>query len=142
MNVQYCVKVQLVSSDSDLLDQVQHDFPSAQSPRVGAEYASTRVPAADGDAERLTVRMTFASGVQGKARAEYLYEQLIGTALTDRADSWSVQLYQTPEGGVTPQEVETWYENNPDEQPVNDDGDAVIPSTWKPENHITRADSQ
>ena len=52
------------------------------------------------------------------------------------ADEYEVRHYKSPLGGVTRSEVETWYENHPDEQPTDDEGEAYIPSAFDSGRHV------
>ena len=51
------------------------------------------------------------------------------------ADQFFLDVFATPLGGVTVDEIREWYENHPDGQPVNDDGERYIPESWDPSNH-------
>ena len=136
MDVRYCVSGSLITTDAELLDAIQAALPPTDSPRLGMEYTESREPAEDSDAERLAARMTFADSEQGQARAEYLFEEVTTHDLATVAEDCSVRLYRTPEGGVTQQEVREYYETHPDEQPVDEDGEPFVPSSWDPERHI------
>jgi len=43
--------------------------------------------------------------------------------------------HRQPLGSQPPSAVREWYEANPDAQPTDDEGNAVIPSTWRAEEH-------
>jgi len=43
--------------------------------------------------------------------------------------------HRQPLGSQTPAEIREWYENYPDAHPTDDEGNAVVPSTWRAEAH-------
>lgn len=43
--------------------------------------------------------------------------------------------HRQPLGSQPPSKVREWYENHPDAQPTDDEGNAVIPSSWRAEAH-------
>lgn len=57
------------------------------------------------------------------------------------ADEHALRVVQTPLGAVTTDDVQAWYEAHPDQQPVDDNGDPYIPTTWDPERHVEREDT-
>ena len=82
------------------------------------------------------------SDIFGPAEAaQQFYQQIVSHDLATKADGWRVWVYQSPEGGVTVNDVREWYENHPDEQPIDEDGKSYIPSRWNPERHIIKESS-
>jgi len=43
--------------------------------------------------------------------------------------------HRQPLGSQTPAEIREWYQTHPDAQPTDDEGNAVIPSTWRADEH-------
>jgi len=43
--------------------------------------------------------------------------------------------HRQPLGSQTPAEIREWYEAHPDAQPTDDEGNAVVPSSWRAEAH-------
>jgi len=43
--------------------------------------------------------------------------------------------HRQPLGSQTPADIREWYQTHPDAQPTDDEGDAVIPSTWRADEH-------
>ncbi|TKX59917.1 hypothetical protein, partial [Halorubrum sp. SP9] len=72
MNVHYCVSGSVESDDPTFLDGVEAELPAPDEVRLANEFTSERTELDDGS-ERLSARMTFERGLQGKAAAEYLF---------------------------------------------------------------------
>lgn len=72
--------------------------------------------------------------------ARRLFETVASSDLAANADDWELRLYRSPEGAVTSEQVQQWYESHPSEQPTQtlDDGstESFVPSAWNPEHHI------
>ncbi|WP_042662553.1 hypothetical protein [Haloferax sp. ATB1] len=133
-----------VDSDPDTLDTLQSELPADGAPFVGPEYdGPQRIDdddsLSDGE-ERLTARVTFVSGTidvdgttyDGATEAADLYSRL-AAAVPSGA---TLTHYQSPTGGVTSSDVQAWYEDHPEEQPTDDNGDAFVPSSWDPSRHV------
>jgi len=43
--------------------------------------------------------------------------------------------HRQPLGSQPPSEVRAWYETHPDARPTDDEGNAVVPSSWRAERH-------
>jgi len=43
--------------------------------------------------------------------------------------------HRQPLGSQTPAEIREWYAAHPDAQPTDDEGNAVVPSTWRADEH-------
>ena len=71
--------------------------------------------------------------VDDKEDADAIYEDLKPDL--QEMDEWEIREYLSPLGGVTTEEVQQFYEDNPDLQPEDEDGEAYIPTAWNPSNH-------
>jgi hypothetical protein len=149
LNIRYCVRGKIVSTDTDLLNTIESQLPDETDVILGREYSQTRVSAGETDnldtgQERLSVRLSFAGEPQEKngqtmtpkAAANDLIDGIISHDLAARASNWEVELYRTPEGGVRKRDVREWYEAHPEEQP---DGEG--PTSWNPEHHVERRET-
>jgi hypothetical protein len=149
VDIHYCVKGEIVSTDSDLLDTIESQLPDETDVILGTEYSETRVSASDADnldtgQERLTARMTFSGEPQEKtgqtvtpkAAANELIDAIISHDLAANAENWEIELYQTPEGGVRRKDVREWYKSHPEQQP-----DGEVPDSWDPKHHVVRRET-
>jgi hypothetical protein len=154
LDIRYCVRGEITSTDADLLDTIASQLPDETDVILGTEYSQTRVSASesdnlDTDQERLSARLTFAGEPQEVDGTEVTPEQaatglvnkLTGHDLATRAEDWEVEMYRTPEGAVRAQDVQAWYEANPKKQPDSEDPDSGVPDSWDPENHVVRRES-
>ncbi|ELZ84403.1 hypothetical protein C453_12691 [Haloferax elongans ATCC BAA-1513] len=137
----------MVTGPPDTLDAIASDLPDGDAPYIGPEYDGPPRLTPDDDPtlsdgeERLTARVSFVSDTveadgttyDGSAEATALFDALTSHDLPKDA---TVRHYRSPTGGVTSAEVQAWYEAHPDEQPVNDDGEAFVPSSWDPSRHV------
>ncbi|RDZ53110.1 hypothetical protein C5C07_15355 [Haloferax sp. Atlit-4N] len=135
-----------VESDPDTLDALQSELPADDSPAVGPEYDGPQRTTTEEDdslsdgEERLTARVTFVSGTidvdgttyDGATEAADLFDRL-AAAVPSGA---TLTHYRSPTGGVTSSDVQAWYEDHPEEQPTDDNGDAFVPSSWDPSRHV------
>ena len=148
LDIRPVVSGRIVSEDSQLLDAIANALPDEDSPRVGNEYSVTRETNDDGT-ETLSARTTFADSMQGKARAEMLFRDVTSHKLASVATDWEVNHYRSPEGGVTVDDVRTYYETNPDQLPTReiespDDStttESYIPRSFDPSNHTIQTNS-
>jgi hypothetical protein len=149
LDIRFCVRGEITSSDADLLDSIESELPDETDVMLGTEYSQTRVSASDSDdldvgQERISARMTFTGEAQEKngqtvtpkAAANDLIDGIIRHDLAGRTGNWEIELYRTPEGGVRKRDVREWYQNHPEEQP---DGD--VPTSWNPEHHVDRRET-
>lgn len=141
MNVHYCVSGRVESEDSALLDDIEAELPSGDEVRLADEFTKERAELDNDDGEYLTARMTFQTGTQGKAAAEYLFERVQNHPLADTVD-YSLRLYRTPEGAVTVSDVREWYESNEDKMPADSEGETYVPDRWNPNHHIKMEDQK
>lgn len=153
LDVRYCVRGSIVTDNTALLDTIQSKLPDASEVILGAEYSENRTAdgenLADGE-ERLFARMTFAkeaknvngTTVTPEKAAKQVFTQVTTHDLASKAQDWNVELYRTPEGAVTQEKVQKYYENNPSLQPKDEDGDAFIPSAWDPSHHVIKSASK
>lgn len=145
MDIRHCVGGSITTTDTDLLDAIETELPDESGVLLGAEYEHTRTENDDGS-ETLRARMTFASDdteverngtvVTPRKAAGKLFQSVVTHDLASRADNWEVRQYRTPEGAVLARDVREWYEANPSEQPVDEDGEPYVPDTFDPLNHV------
>jgi len=131
------VTATLVSDDADLLDAIGAELPAEGDGEVGAEYAVRRRTHGSGG-EIFSIRVTLEDdgGVDAATHAADLYAALTGYDLDGRADRHEVRHFRAPVGAVSTSAVEQYYEENPGEQPVDEDGEAYVPESWTPSNHV------
>ena len=144
MDTHHVVSLVVATDDSALVDDLVAELPADDGPATGPEYdgPDRGVPedAADG-VERLAARVTYVvdtvdvdgTTYDGPAEAADLYARLTGYDLPAGA---VVRHYLSPCGGVTTKEVRAWYEANPDAQPVDQDGEPYVPTSWDPSLHM------
>lgn len=140
INIRHCVRGTVVSTDGTVLDSVEAELPAEDADDLGNEYSNSRQAEVDDSgaetgAEVVSFRVTFDSTSAGVTAAEDLYATLTGLDLSG-ADSYELVCYETPEGAVRADDVRQYYEENPDEQPTDQDGESYVPSSWDPANHI------
>jgi hypothetical protein len=149
LDIRYCVRGEIVSTDTDLLDTIESQLPDETDVILGTEYSEIRVSASasnnlDTGQERLSGRMTFSSEprekngqtVTPKQAANDLIDTVVSHDLASRPANWEIELYRTPEGGVRKRDVQAWYEAHPEEQP-----DDEVPTSWNPEHHVDRRET-
>lgn len=150
IDLRYTVQGSIETTDQTLLDAIEDALPADNDEALGNEYSLTRTDVPDSDKERLSARMTFTAEefeledgtvVTPKEAAESVYQNVVSHDLASKADNWQIKLYRSPEGGVLASDVQAWYEENPNEKPTDDDGEAYIPSSWNPENHVLKEKS-
>lgn len=77
------------------------------------------------------------SDIYGPAEAaQQFFQQIVSHDLAVNADGWRVWVYQSPEGGVTADDVRAWYEEDESRQPTDEDGEPYVPNSFDPSNHI------
>jgi len=147
LDVRHVVSGRIVSGASAFLDQIQSNLPDESAVTLGNEFTVTRRASRDDQSkEVLRARMTFAptgtavelpdgSMVTPEKAAAQLFQSVANSDLAAQADNWELRHYLSPEGGVTASSVQAWYENHPDEQPTDEEGESVVPSRWEPDNH-------
>lgn len=145
MNVHNIIRLDVTSTDTALLDNLEAELPADGDPEVGDEYdgpqRTTPEDAAEGE-ERLYARVALQTtytqdgsmNQYGETYATNLYDALSGYDFS--GSSYTLQHYKSPTGAVTSDEVQEWYEENPDALPTDEDGDSFIPNVWNPSNHI------
>lgn len=89
-----------------------------------------------GDGQILRENATDIFGPQGAA--DTVFTRVKNHDLASKADNWELQLYESPQGGVTAEQVQAWYEEDPTRQPTDEDGNQYVPSAFDPENHIIK----
>jgi hypothetical protein len=149
LDIRYCVRGEIVSTDTDLLNTIESQLPDETDVMLGAEYSQDRVSGSDTDdldtgQERLSARMTFSGEPQEvngqtvtpKQAANDLIDTVVSHDLASRAANWEIELYRTPEGGVRKRVVREWYQNHPEQQP-----DGEVPTSWNPEHHVDRRET-
>lgn len=144
LELEHHVRLEVVSTDMELLNSLESEFPDADSAQVGDEYSGpSRRAVEDSEAKRLTAGVVFQTtytedqSVQQHAEtyAENLYDALTNYDLS-QTESYQIRHYQSPTGGVTIDAVREFYEENSDLQPTDEDGEAYIPNSFNPERHI------
>lgn len=147
LDVQHHVKVDVTSSDSTVLDSVESALPEVSADEVGPEYdgpqrSNSSPELAEGEerlVSRVVLQTTYDSngGVHtyAETHAQNLYDTLTSYDAS-RASSFTIRHYESPTGGVTADDVRAFYEENPDLQPTDEDGEAYVPSSFDPTNHI------
>lgn len=65
--------------------------------------------------------------------ADDIYEDL--KSELQEMDEWEIREYLSPLGSVSSSEVQQFYEDNPDLQPEDEDGEPYIPTSWDSSNH-------
>lgn len=66
------------------------------------------------------------SDIYGPAEAaQQFHQQIVSHDLANKADGWRVWVYQSPEGGVTADDVRAWYEEDETRQPRDQDAEPV-----------------
>lgn len=88
-----------------------------------AQYVDVRVPYLSSEAQAALDAFDWVAGQMAEHSSQV-------------ADGSYMRLYKSPTGGVTAQQVQAWYEEHPEEQPTDSEGEGYIPSSWQPENHI------
>jgi hypothetical protein len=147
IDVRYCIRGEVQTDDSKLLDTIESELPNASEVTLGAEYSANRIAEAEDLAdreERLSARMTFAgeskevngTTVTPHGAAKQVFTKLTTHNLASKASDWYVEMYRTPEGAVTADNVQAYYEEYPDEQPTDGNGESYVPSSWDPTNHV------
>jgi hypothetical protein len=81
------------------------------------------------------------SDVSPKQAAKKLFETVLSSDLSGQADDWELKLYRTPEGLVRSRDVQAWYRNHPDARPTDVSGESFVPTSWNPQHHIERHES-
>jgi len=155
LDIRHVVQGRITTDDGQLLDQIEQALPSEDDVTLGNEFGKTRRPETDDNGnetgnEMLSARMTFAPDgkevldddgnvidtIDPKQAASDLFQQVANSELADKAENWELRHYRSPEGAVTASDVQAYYENNPNEQPADGDGEPYVPSSWDPANHI------
>lgn len=152
LDIRYAVRGTVQTDDSALLDTIESELPDESEATLGAEYGANRTAEgpdlAEGE-ERLSARMTFSGDstdvngttVTPQEAANQVFTQVTTHDLASKASDWYVDMYRTPEGAVISDNVQAYYEAHPDEQPVDEDSEAYVPSYWDPTNHVVQRDS-
>jgi len=149
MELHHVVNVDVRSTDTQLLDDVAAALPTDDHPAVGPEYdgpnrfSADDYPSLSDGEERLTARVSFVAGTvdvdgttyDGAEGASTRYMALADVGVSGAA-AYTLRHYKSPVGGVTTEEVREWYETHPDAQPVDDQGESYVPSSWDPKHHI------
>jgi len=146
LNIQHHVKVNVTSSDSTVLDSVESALPEVGADEVGAEYdgaqrSNSSPELAEGE-ERLVARVVLQTtydsngGVHtyAETHAQNLYDAL--AAIDYRNAEYECRHYKSPTGGIVQSQLEGYYDTNPGEKPVDDNGEAYVPTTWDPSRHV------
>jgi hypothetical protein len=137
------VTVEITSTDTDLLDDLEAELPADDADSVGPEYdGPNRVsdgPDLNTDEERLSARVTFVdtedngTTTTSADHATDLYDRLTGY---DLVGGYEIRHYESPVGGVLASDVRAYYEELPEsERPTDADGEPYVPSAWDPSNH-------
>lgn len=154
ITIHHVVSVDVRSTDTQLLDDVAATLPESDAPYVGGEYDGPARGTPDTDAtlsdgeERLTARVAFVNGTvagdgasyDGVEEASTLFDTLAALGLSNAA-AYTLRHYKTPMGAVSSGEVQAFYEENPDLQPVDGDGEAYVPTSFRPEHHVVAEES-
>jgi len=154
LDIRHVVSGRIVCEDSAVLDQIESALPNEGDVTLGNEFTKTREPETDDDgnetgSEVLSARMTFAPAgkevldddgnvidtIDPKQAASDLFQQVASSDLANQAENWELRHYRSPEGGVTVDDVQEWYENHPSEQPTDEEGESYVPTTFDPSTH-------
>jgi len=140
------VSLNVTTTDNQLLDALVADLPADGDDEVGQEYdgpnRDSDEPYLADEEEQLRARIVLQTTYDSngdvhryaETHATNLYEAL--SAHDFGSADYEVSHYLSPTGGVTSSDVADYYEKNPDEQPVDEDGEAYVPSSWDPTSHI------
>lgn len=138
MKVLHVVTVFVRDSDADLLDRVADELPADDAEGVGPEYdGPERHVIPDTDLEVLDARVSYEAteNTADSDLAADLYVRLSAMDLSG-ADEYRIRHYRSPTGGVTPQEVQDWYADHPDQRPFDDEGETYTPTSWSADRHV------
>lgn len=145
-DVHHMVVVTVRTDDTALLDSVESEFPASDLETAHHEYdgpqRETEGEQLEAGEERLTGRVTFAdtASTSAESYASGFYDAVTAYDFSE-ATYYEVKHYISPVGGTTVADVREWYEQHPDQQPTDENGDSYIPDVWNPDNHIIGKDS-
>jgi hypothetical protein len=147
------VEIEVLSTDSSLLDEIQNKSPSEDEEGVLTVYGGVhRIDESDireEDRHKISVLVAFEDILKedgtvktsGESQADDLYTEIKNLSYGSD-DSYSIRQYVSPVGGVRTETVKDYYEENPEEKPVDDEGEAYTPSSFRPENHVVKETSK
>lgn len=124
-----------VEGDSDRLDGVVEDIteelPDSESEEVhpDASIYEFRDRVRDDVVRLVTFRIPF----HAREDAEVVFDAV--TDILEDSDDYRIRLQRMPVRGHSTDDIRQWYQDHPDEQPVNDEGEPYEPDVWDPNNH-------
>lgn len=158
LTLHHVVHVTAESTDTDLLDALADVLPADNHPAVGPEYdgpnrlTSDAAPDLPDGTERLTARVSYVAGAvevenddgttttyDGAEEASTLYAALADMDLSGA--EYDLRHYRSPVGAVTTADVQAFYEENPDLQPTDADGEPFVPTSFDPSRHVVAEES-